>query len=313
MRARRIFLFAVAGAAALAAIVLLRRSAQPICKGHSLSKWVAVLHDASPGERAFQRAVEAVGHIGTNATPFLLAWIQFEPKPGPFRSTLSVTPMYNWGCGRLSLRDRLLYEFRTRRERDADGAGAAFGVLGARAAPAIPELTRLMNGRAAPLTAFRAALALAYLGTNGLAPLLAAINDPEHQNRFEALAAIDAMPDPWTPPADPVVPHIILCLGDVKDKRVAPAAAYALRRFGSVPELVIPALTNCLNSTNGLLRRRALQALSELGQHVPGRPAVAALPALTNALSDPDPSVRMEARSALDLIASEVRRNAPAH
>ena len=183
MRKGRILFIAIAGMVALFAIARFTRTAEPTYHGHSLSKWVAILGEGSHRKETVQRAVEAVNNIGTNATPYLLAWIQLEPKPGPFQSKANT---YNDSGHQLSERDRLLYDFRSRRQRAAEGAGAAFQVLGARAAPAIPELARLMNGRAGSITATRAAVALGLLGTNGLPALLAAIDDPEHQNRFIA-------------------------------------------------------------------------------------------------------------------------------
>jgi hypothetical protein len=269
MRKRRALFIAVACVVVVAAIALFSWTAEPAYNGHLLSRCVAILAEGGHQEKTVQKAVEAVDNIGTNATPYLLAWIQFEPQPGPFRSKLA-NP-YNWGGGRVSFRDRLLYEFRSRRERLAEGADTAFQVLGARATPAIPELTRLMNSRTAPITALRSALALARLGTNGLPALLAAIDDPEHQNRFVALKAIGMF-------------------------------------LGSEPHLVIPVLTNCLNSTDRSIRCWSVTALGDIG----GR-AVVALPALTNALSDPDPRVSQQAICAIEKIAPEPPTNAPVH
>jgi HEAT repeat protein len=161
-----------------------------------------------------------------------------------------------------------------------------------------------MNDHAGSITATRAALALGLLGTNGLPALLAAIDDPEHQNRFMALWTIDALPDDLTPSAERVVPHLIACVSDQNDRRVAPTAVYALRKFRSAPQLVLPVLTNCLSSTDGRIRWSSATALGDLG-----RRAAPALPALTNALSDPDPRVGEAARYAIRIIASE----APGH
>src|ERR1019366_2603049 len=169
MRKGRILFIAIAGMVALFAIARFTRTAEPTYHGHSLSKWVAILGEGSHQKETVQRAVQAVNSIGTNATPYLLAWIQFEPKPGPFQSRANI---YNNNWQQLSLRDRVLYDFRSRRQRAAEGAGAASQLLGARAAPAIPELVRFMNSRAGSITAIRAALALCLLGTNSLPALL---------------------------------------------------------------------------------------------------------------------------------------------
>jgi hypothetical protein len=294
-RLRKRLALLVVGACVLALVAraLYPRRALPSYNGRSLGTWVAMLENGD--DRA--KAADAIAHIGTNATPYLLAWIQFEPEPGIFRSKLA-NP-YNWyDAGRLGFRDRILYTFRSRRERVAEEAAQALGILGARAAPAIPELTRLLNRRTTPITALRAGLALVEMGTNGLPPLLAAIDDPEHQNRFVAVLAIETMSGSRRFDAQ-VVPHLIQCLGDDKNPRVPRLAASVLGRLGMAPDLVVPALTTSLGGTNSRLRWHCAVALGELGPQ-----AAAALPALTNALSDPDPGVRREAQSAIARIAA---------
>ena len=164
-----------------------------------------------------------------------------------------------------------------------------------------------MNGRAGSITAIRAALALALLGTNGLPALLAAIDDPEHQNRFEALRAIDMLPNNLTLLAERIVPHLIQCVSDQNDRRVAPMAVLALAKFRSAPQLVLPVLTNSLSSTDRRIRSLSATVLGSLGKL-----AAPALPALTNGLSDPDPKVGEAARSAIRIITSEAPGNAPA-
>lgn len=60
------------------------------------------------------------------------------------------------------------------------------------------------------------------------------------------------------------------------------------------PDLVVPALTNCLRSTDLYLRGAALDALGKFGAN-----ARSAVPALIPELYDPDPSVRKWATNAL--------------
>jgi hypothetical protein len=105
MRKGRILFIAVAGMVALFAIARFTRIAEPPYHGHSLSKWVAILGEGDHRKETVQRAVEAVNSIGTNATPHLLAWIQFEPKPGLFQSRANP---YSDRRHQLSERDRLL-------------------------------------------------------------------------------------------------------------------------------------------------------------------------------------------------------------
>jgi HEAT repeat protein len=305
MRSRLTLLIATGCALALVVLGLLLWRTEPSYKGHGLATCVAILGSDGNEEEALRKAKEAIDHIGTNATPYLLAWIQFEPKPGLFRSRLA-NP-YSWSGGPLSFRDRMLYTFRSQRERLAEGAAPAFEVLGARAIPAIPELSRLMNTRTNPITALRAGMALVWLGTNGLPALLAAIDDPEHQNRFVALMAIDLLSNRSRPSDERLVPHLIRCLDEDKDSRVPRLAASALGRLAVAPHLVVPALTNCFRSTDSRLRQTSAIALAEIGHA-----AATALPALTNALSDPDPEVKRLAGCAIETIASKRDHIGPA-
>ncbi len=68
----------------LAALVFfLTRRHEPSYNGRSLSYWVdcyGTPSGASPSSRQGPGA-RAINHIGTNAIPFLLEWIQYVPPP----------------------------------------------------------------------------------------------------------------------------------------------------------------------------------------------------------------------------------------
>lgn len=75
MKRRRILLILIGSVAAVTlAIFIWPRDREPEYDGVSLSQWLQRYKDNKP------QATEAIQHIGTNAFPFLLHWIQYE-KP----------------------------------------------------------------------------------------------------------------------------------------------------------------------------------------------------------------------------------------
>src|SRR5260221_7633398 len=53
---------------------------EPAYKGRSLSQWIGRL-PGIPTQDSATEADRAVREIGTNAVPFLLEWIAYEPEP----------------------------------------------------------------------------------------------------------------------------------------------------------------------------------------------------------------------------------------
>jgi len=83
MRKRRVYLgalvLAVAGWAGLVGISVPSR--EPIYRGRSLSHWVAGYHMGAYCDFAgeLEAGASPIREIGTNALPFLLDWIQYNP------------------------------------------------------------------------------------------------------------------------------------------------------------------------------------------------------------------------------------------
>jgi hypothetical protein len=137
---------------------------EPMYGGRKLSDWLADYNFASISERHV-RAEDAVRHMGTNALPSLLNWINYKgmgvmthPREvyNEVQHTIGRGPF--WG---------------DRRKERAYQAAYAIATLGGEAKSAVPVLTRMLNGDGD--RSFLAANALAHLGTNGLPPLLAAL------------------------------------------------------------------------------------------------------------------------------------------
>src|SRR5206468_4022804 len=76
--------------------------------------------------------------------------------------------------------------------------------------------------------------------------------------------------------------------------RTRGGAAWILGTLKRQPEIVVPALINCLKDVRVPVRRVAVDALSQFGQQAQG-----AVPALLEALNDPSAAVRKSASNAL--------------
>lgn len=291
MRKVRIVLLLIAGLAVFVVLLaVLIQARQPRYHGRPLRHWVVLLARARVGEPEFNEAPAAIRNIGTNTLPFLLDWIQYEPTP--WRAKLAML------IARLSHTSPPWPGPRTRREQLAWGADRAFCILGPQAVSALPELTRLMNDSSRLETARRAAGSLRGLGTNSLPALLAVVDNPNHPCRTSAILALEIMGRDVGPDVAPAVPHLIQCLGPANRAGVSGWAARALGEYTFAPQLVVPALTDCLTRPDRYLQITCAAALAHIGQ-----PAAGALPALTNALADPDPEVSAAASNAIVTIA----------
>jgi hypothetical protein len=147
------------------ALLVRPRDREPEYNGVPLSTWLkgygnpqATYSDDSL--EALLKARSAVCHIGTNALPFFLRWIQYE-QPGWRRS-------FNHAVWKL-LPPALQYNRTTRwlladRAWDrANSAVAGFAFLGTNAAPALPELQRLHKNSNKPGTQYHAEMALMFV------------------------------------------------------------------------------------------------------------------------------------------------------
>ena len=150
------------------------RATQPVYKGLRLAQWLDVVarhringydpvtssqgrqpsKDATPEQ--IHEAEAAVRALGTNALPFLLAWISYEPS-SPYRfyrGILALMPLpehtraFLWGLTG------------TKREQLTEFAVQGFRLLNTNALPALADLTKLANDTNHPLTQIFAAKAL---------------------------------------------------------------------------------------------------------------------------------------------------------
>jgi HEAT repeat protein len=203
--------------------------------------------------------------------------------------------------------------------------------LGKGSAKAMPTLNEMLTNDGSASVRLAAVEIMTALGTEVAPELLKLVREGKDEGpRTTALCALAAMPAQ----RQALLP---LALAAAKEKSAAVrlAAVEALCRLGSDEARL--ALTDALDDDAPAVRRRALDALVDLGvEGIPaltqalkskdltlrlramnglgrqGAPARAAVPALVEALSDPNPSARWAAATALGRIGLEARDALPA-
>jgi hypothetical protein len=269
---------------------------EPTYEGHPLSYWV----ERYSVERFTPRTditrdeevAEAIKNIGTNAIPFLLKWIAYQPSL--LRSKTEVLVQ--------KLPSTWQPIFRSKHESLADKAMSSFALLGDTTSNAIPALSFLAITTTNETLAIRSTIALAWIGPTALPALLAISTNSPALVRACAITAIPYLGRG----ALPAIPTIIKSLNDT-DPQVSCAAAQTLGGLALAPELCIPALTSRLTNAHPDCRGFAANALASFGQA-----ARVAIPQLLNVTHDPTPWPRGAATTTLHKIAPEVLTNAPA-
>jgi hypothetical protein len=246
-----------------------------------------------------ERAANAIRHIGTNALPCLLTWLDYEPTTWRDRVDTVAEKLPAWiGESRPITRFRGTEEAAER----ARNAMRAFAALGSIAAPTIPELSRRAN---LPHSLFKgrlAMVALAYIGQDAVSALITTLSSPSQADSEWEVECIRIM----GAQAFPLIPLLVQRLQST-NAIVAFQSAFMLRILKLEPNLVVPALIKTLQDPRPEVRSEAASAFAEFG--VLARPA---LPALSNALNDPNLFVRRRATNAIARITAATLTNAPA-
>ena len=148
-----IFIMAGCVMAALIAMLPFPTKREPEHGGRKLREWLKLYVQSSNRFTDGQEAAEAVRHIGTNALPWLLEWIDYEPA-GWKRALATNAPAAAQRPGYFrSAYLRLLH----RPADDLNWLGRfGFEILGPQARPALPEVQRRMANWGMPWRASRA-------------------------------------------------------------------------------------------------------------------------------------------------------------
>ncbi|MGO8929492.1 MAG: HEAT repeat domain-containing protein, partial [Limisphaerales bacterium] len=174
----------------------------------------------------------------------------------------------------------------------------SFKTLGEQASPAVPALSNLLQvpDQGTRLIASRA---LAYIGKDGIPPLVAILTNRQALHRDEICYAFALLAATNFAPALPIIGA---CLRDT-DPRVAEAAQWTLsdQTLHSL-DTALAVITNADYASLLGLRTCAVMSLADNGLDSPE----AAVPPLVRALEDPDPDVRRQATNGVKRIAPEV-------
>jgi hypothetical protein len=276
---------ALSCAAAAVVVGSLSFHPEPRYKGRSLTEWLSLsrpqMTDGFGYPELTPAAVDAVRHIGTNGIPFYLRWIRWEPSP---------YERIGWMPAQLK---ELLDSMTASGAKWARGNDAVIGfrTLGPQAAAAILALAGMMLERKNGYpVGFRARFALAYLGKDALAPLLGVLTNAPSWDQINIAMAVAGMSYLGTN-ARPAVPILVQ---STTNSITAVEAARALGCFAMEPAISIPALTNCLQSSNWECRVWAVWSLGQFGGEARG-----AAPLLAQSLLDSRREVRQNAYAAL--------------
>jgi HEAT repeat protein len=172
----------------------------------------------------------------------------------------------------------------------------ACGLLGARAAEAIPDVAALLQD--AEYTP-EAALALSFMGSAAVAPLREASGDADANVRREALRSLGKLRERASIDPQLVVPPLLHALED-PDASVRHVAVTYLGIVRDNPGGEVAGLIKALGDEEADVREAAAVALAQYGAL-----AEPAVPALRKAARDPDEDVRREAGRALVTIAEK--------
>jgi hypothetical protein len=167
-------------------ILTLWREREPRYQERSLTQWAALLNhiDSRDEFQLGQQAEDAIRHIGTNAMPFLLRWIQYKEQP--WRTRLGVL------CDKLPEKvGGSLSRVIVGRGHDRQGeAFSALYVLGPDAKAAIPVLTNIIASHGFFTQSSLAVLA--HIGDEGLPPLLDTLTNPASPDRLLAVITLES-------------------------------------------------------------------------------------------------------------------------
>ncbi len=285
---RRRWVFVIIAAGAVLALLWWAAvwRGEPRYKGRTLTHWLAVHQKAALNSPRERESAEAIRQIGTNALPYLVARLTHHISPWRLKVVgMAVhlpSPVDGWVSKTvLGAEDLLL------------AADDGFTLLGAQAAPAAPELIRLLNDKE---TWDIAIVALQDIGEAAVPDLVTALTNRANSLRVRAGAA-QVLGSVGT--NSTVVPALASCLQD--DAHVARQVAAALGRLQLEPSVAVPALVSAVKNSPDPVREPAIWALGQFGTNAQG-----AIPILTYFLADPEPRIREATTNALEAIAPEV-------
>jgi HEAT repeat protein len=286
------------------------REREPVYGGRKLSEWVSrnslYYGPGRTGAEEHAKAEGAIRHIGTNALPWLVKWIRYEPAS--WERKLSITKLPAWlrfsrvmvwlvNDGAIHRKENaincikylgadatpaipiLVGCLRDSNRTITDAAAGALGALAIEPYLALPALTNALEAPNARLrrTAARAIGLFGDRARSALPALLKAINDSDFQVREETANAIAQIaPDK----GEVAIPELTKLMNDPEITAWADRAAVGLAKMG---KLAMPIFLTALTNGAVHVRSRAAFHLQDLGTN-----ALPAVPMLVETLADED-------------------------
>jgi hypothetical protein len=252
---------------------------EPSYMDRPLRLWIQGYRD---GKAEFSRTQidEAVHAMGTNAIPFLVKWMDFEPVRATGKLALAVSGLIK----------RFNPSWAPDREKHllSSCTISGFRALGPEGYAAIGPLQELLkSGKLYP--GGLAATSLAMLGWPGIPPILSAMTNDKPNARFAAVRSCGLLgSNAWL-----AVPHLIQRRIDTSEA-VQEEATSVLLQIRRRPETKLPGIMANLENPERWIRLAAMVSLSELPEFETN-----AVPGLQRALMDLNPEIRADATNAL--------------
>ncbi|MBI1178171.1 hypothetical protein GC207_12120 [bacterium] len=281
---KRLLIALIAGVFAFGIWFFLLRNTEPKYEGRNLSEWIKIYGSSGPLTDR-QQAAFAIQAIGTNALPYLLEWINYEPS----NLRLGIWSRFGGRLQGIPFVHQILYGNMER----AYATQNAFEVLGTLAAPAIPILSDQARKTDRVYSRGGALVSLIYIGPDSIpaltnlatsATLAWVILNSGTLGRFGTNA----------------VQFIPVLIEKLKNP-VGDGARISAETLGQLkldPERVVPALIDATASADPGLRLLAVKALGNYGAK-----ATNALPTLRALRGDPDPGITSFIIQAIEKIA----------
>jgi len=285
-------------------VAFLSKHTEPSYNGKTLTQWINIycwpynptVADLLPRKTFFEdseprqnEAADAIRHIGTNAVPTLLDWMDKDFRVAWKYKLRAALPK------RLQNSHSVDWWLVAQDHYRVDRALRGFHILGSNAAPAVPELTRRMMTRNSD-SGVSAAMALGNMGGVGLPALLSALTNTRTPNRVMILRSASGATRAASNDLSGLT-VLAQCVLD-PDPGVGSTAAMELGLITNQPGIAIPALIQGLNVSRGQVRARSADALGNYGAQ-----ARSAVPALLQYQNDSDSFVRQCVSNTLQKLA----------
>jgi hypothetical protein len=252
---RRIIVILGALVVGVAAVAFWPGEKEPEYQGKKLSQWLEPALKGYRNEKEWALDAEkalgaaAVRQIGTNALPYLLKSIRYEP-PAWRRNPPQVIFKLPFHAYRL---------FMDAAEPRAVTAVWGFEILGTEARTAVPELTRILRYGTWLRTRERAARALGYVGEDGVNALTSALEDLQTPRRRVLMLELGHAAHRGAD-ISRAVPVMLGCMGDRENGLSAFLALDDLVTMQ--PARYLPVLELSLHDTNEVIRTAAALILT---------------------------------------------------